>query len=179
MNDTKQRIADSFERHVQRFGYAKTTLDEVAAELRISKKTIYVHFDGKADIYRHVVEARAGIERGRMRATIAALPTRRAQVEALLRFVVHMARTHIDETSEAEWMEEFAIAADAFRKAHGDLMRSVVAEGIDAGEFPAGDADFVEKMVAAMVLEYLVLFNAAPGYDRDDELVERTLRFIG
>jgi ABC-type nitrate/sulfonate/bicarbonate transport system substrate-binding protein len=83
------------------------------------------------------------------------------------------------ETSESEWLQEYEIAADAFRKAHGDLMREIVAQGIEAGEFANGDADFAEKMIAAMLLEYVVLVNADPGYDRDEELVQRTIRFIG
>jgi len=37
----------------------------------------------------------------------------------------------------------------------------------------------VEKMVAAMILEYVVMVNSDPGYDRDEELVERIVRFVG
>ena len=44
---------------------------------------------------------------------------------------------------------------------------------------PAGDADLVEKMVAAMILEYVVMVNSDPSYDRDEELVERIVRFVG
>lgn len=175
----KERIAETFERHVDRFGYSKTTLDEVARELHISKKTIYVHFDGKREIYEHVVERRAASEQQRLRGLIAGLPTSREKVEALLRFVIGMARSHIAETSEAEWLQEYEIAADAFRKANGDVLREVVGEGIAAGELAPGDADFVEKMVVAMILEYAVLVNSAPEYDRDEELVERILRFVG
>jgi len=179
MSTTKQQIADVFERHVERYGYAKTTLDEVAREMHISKKTIYVHFDGKADIYAHIVARMAKEEQSRLKATISELPDKRARIDALLRFVIGSARAHILATSEAEWMQEYEVAADAFRVAHGALIREIVAEGIEAGEFAPGDATFVEKMVAAMVLEYVVLVNAQPDYDRDDELVERTLRFIG
>jgi hypothetical protein len=34
-------------------------------------------------------------------------------------------------------------------------------------------------MIAAMIVEYLVMVNADPSYDRDDELLERIRRFIG
>jgi AcrR family transcriptional regulator len=179
MSTTKDQIAKTFEAHVERFGYAKANLDEVARELHISKKTIYVHFDGKADIYADIVARRAAAEKVRMAAELATLPSRSAQIEALLRFLIGSARAHIAETSEEEWMQEYEVAADAFRKAHGDLIREIVSEGIAAGDFPVGDPDFVEKMVAAMVLEYLVIVNRDPSYDRDDELVERTLRFVG
>ena len=175
----KEQIAETFERYVGRLGYAKTTLDEVARELHISKKTIYVHFDGKRDIYAHIVERQAVAEQAKMRALIAGLPDSRARVEGLLKFMIGSARQHIAETSEAEWLQEYEIAADAFRKANGDLLREVVSEGIAAGEFADGDAELVEKMVAAMLVEYVVLVNSQPEYDRDEELVQRVLRFIG
>lgn len=175
----KDLIGETFERHVARVGYAKATLDEVARELHISKKTIYVHFDGKREIYERIVERRADQERLRMKALVSRLPSNRERVETLIRFVLSAARAHIEETSEAEWMQEFEVAGDAFRKAHGDLLRELVNDGMSSGEFACGDAGLVEKMVAAMILEYLVIVNADPGYDRDDELVERILRFIG
>jgi AcrR family transcriptional regulator len=175
----KEQIAETFERHVGRFGYAKTTLDEVARELRISKKTIYVHFDGKRDIYGHIVGEQAKREQAKLRAMISGLPTHRQKAEALLEFVIGSARAHIAETTEAEWLQEYEIAADAFAKANGDLLREVVADGIAAGEFADGDAVLVERMVKAMVLEYVVMVNTDPEYDHDEELVERLLRFIG
>ena len=176
---TRQEIADVFEKHVARFGYGKTSLDEVAREMHISKKTIYVHFDSKRDIYAYIVEQLAAQQKAQMKAAVAGLPTNRAKVEMLLKLVLGQARAHIDETTEAEWLQEYEVAADAFRKANGDLIREIVAEGIASGEFPAGDAELVEKMVAAMALEYVVIVNSDPGYDRDEELVERILRFIG
>jgi len=179
VNATQQRIAEVFERHVNSHGYAGTTLDEVARELKISKKTIYVHFDGKRDIYAYVVARQAKREKARLAATVATLPTYAARVEAAMRYVLSSARAHIAETSEDEWLSEYEIAADAFRKANGDLLCELVQGGMDADEFRAGDATLVEKMVGAMIIEYLLLVNADPAYDRDTELVERISRFVG
>lgn len=175
----KEQIAETFERHVARLGYTKTTLDDVSRELHISKKTIYVHFDGKREIYAYIVERQAATEQKRLRAMVAELPGHRAKVEALLKLVIGSARAHIAETSETEWLAEYEIAADAFAKANGDLLREIVAEGIAEGEFAAGDAELVESMCTAMLLEYMVIVNARRDYDHDEELVERVLRFIG
>ena len=147
--------------------------------LHISKKTIYVHFDGKREIYGFIVGRQAAAEQAKLRAMVAVLPNHRTRVEALLKFVIGSARAHIAETSQAEWLQEYEIAADVFAKANGDLLREIIAEGIDTGEFADGDAAFVEKMLTAMVLHYVVLVNEDPAYDHDEELVERALRFIG
>jgi len=175
----KEQIAEVFEKHLTRYGYDKTTLDEIARAMHISKKTIYTHFDSKRDIYAFLVEGMAATEKTRLAAAVATLSTYSARIEAVMKFVLEMGRAHIDETSETEWIQELEIAGDAFRKANGDLMRELLQAGMDAGEFPRGDAALIEKMIAAMIVEYLVMVNADPSYDRDDELLERIRRFIG
>ncbi len=175
----KEQIAEVFAKHLNRYGYAKTTLDEVAREMHISKKTIYAHFDSKRDIYAYLVDGMAAAEKTQLAAAVATLPTYSSRIEAVMKYVLEMGRTHINETSETEWAQELEIAGDAFRKANGDLIRELLEAGMKAGEFPQGDPVLVEKMCAAMVVEYLVMVNADPSYDRDQELLDRMRRFIG
>ncbi|MDO8944480.1 MAG: TetR/AcrR family transcriptional regulator [Desulfobacterales bacterium] len=178
MGTTRQQIAETFERHVNSRGYSRATLDDVAREMKISKKTIYTHFDGKREIYQHVVARQAQREKMRLAASVATLPTYSGRVEAVVRSVLEMGRAHAVKTGKDEWLREYEIAADAFRQAQGELLRELVQGGMDAREFRAGDASLVEHMVVAMVVEYLVLVNADPFYDRDAELVERISRFV-
>jgi AcrR family transcriptional regulator len=44
---TADRILDATERLLARFGYDKTTVDDMAQEAGVSKRTIYLHFAGK------------------------------------------------------------------------------------------------------------------------------------
>jgi AcrR family transcriptional regulator len=175
----QQQIAEAFRRRVEEAGYTGATLDDVARALKISKKTIYVHFGGKRDIYAYIVEREAAREKARLAAVLAALPTYAARVEAAVRIVIDMGRRHVEETEREEWLAEYEVAADAFRKANGDLIRELVQAGMDAGEFAPGDARLVEQMVTAMIVEYLLVLRADPSFDRDEELLQRIRRFIG
>ena len=49
-----------------------------------------------------------------------------------MKFVISSARAHINETTADEWMQEYEIAADAFSKANGDLIREFVSAGMSA-----------------------------------------------
>jgi AcrR family transcriptional regulator len=178
MNATQQQIADAFERHVAQHGYDGTTLDDIARELKISKKTIYVHFESKRDIYAQVVERQARRMKTELAASVALLPTYAARVQEAVRSVLEVGRAHIAATEREEWLHEYEIAADAFRAANGELLRELVQSGMNAGEFRAGDAWLAERMVTAMVVEYLVLVHADPSLDRDAELLERIIGFI-
>jgi TetR/AcrR family transcriptional regulator, cholesterol catabolism regulator len=52
--EIKERIALGFEKLVKKYGVKRVTLDELASDIGISKKTIYQHFEDKTDIVRHV-----------------------------------------------------------------------------------------------------------------------------
>jgi AcrR family transcriptional regulator len=179
MSATQREIAEVFRRRVEEVGYAKATLDDVSRSMKISKKTIYVHFDSKRDIYAYIVERQAAREKARLAAMLAALPTYAARVEAAMRILLESAREHVERTDHDEWLAEYEVAADAFRKASGDLIRELVQAGMDAREFAPGDARLVEQMLVAMTVEYLLIVREDPAYDRDEELLERIRRFIG
>ena len=51
MSDVKEDILSSAKKHFDRFGYKKTTLDDIARDMKISKKTIYEHFEDKEDLF--------------------------------------------------------------------------------------------------------------------------------
>lgn len=179
MNATKRRIAETFERRMSEDGYDRTTLDAIARELHISKKTIYVHFGGKREIYASLVTGQASREKARLAAAVAGLPDASARAEAVLSIVLKSARDHIEGTEREEWLREYDIAADAYRQAYGELFGDLFEEGSRAGEFSPGDALFVTRMVEAMLVEYVVAVREDPTLDHDTELVERIMRFLG
>jgi AcrR family transcriptional regulator len=46
----QDRILDAAEQLLGRLGYQKMTMDDIAAEARISRRTIYLHFPSKEDV---------------------------------------------------------------------------------------------------------------------------------
>ncbi len=52
---TKKRILDKSLEMFQSFGYTKATMEEIASNLGISKKTLYKHFTNKEHILRELV----------------------------------------------------------------------------------------------------------------------------
>src|SRR5438046_8572473 len=51
----RQRIVDATREHVFSYGLRSVTMDDLAEELGISKKTIYTHFPGKIDMLEAVL----------------------------------------------------------------------------------------------------------------------------
>jgi AcrR family transcriptional regulator len=48
----KEKILDVAAKLIQQYGLKKFTVDEIASQLKISKKTIYKYFESKDDLIR-------------------------------------------------------------------------------------------------------------------------------
>jgi AcrR family transcriptional regulator len=55
MDNIKSLILDKAQERFNRFGYKKTTMDELSRDCKISKKTIYAHFRDKEDLFRSLM----------------------------------------------------------------------------------------------------------------------------
>src|SRR5256712_10009528 len=59
----RQRIVDAARVHFFSHGFRSVTMDDLAEELGISKKTLYAHFPGKIDVLEAVLADKfAGVE---------------------------------------------------------------------------------------------------------------------
>lgn len=54
-DDTRQQIVDAARTHFFSHGFRSVTMDDLAKELAISKKTLYAHFPGKVDMLEAVL----------------------------------------------------------------------------------------------------------------------------
>lgn len=179
MPATRDQIADTFERHVGRFGYAKATVEDVAAELGISKKTIYEHFSSKRDLYLYVVERVSMAWRSELRASITDVPTWGAKLEAVMAMVIAGARQHIEETAKSDWQQEYEIVGEALIKAVDEVVHEILRAGTDAGEFALRDSDVANRLVRVLVLEYTMMIRDEPQLDLDADVVAAVRRFMG
>lgn len=53
----EQRLIAAAEAHFRRFGYRRTTVDDITAEAGTGKGSLYLHFESKQAVYMAVVEA--------------------------------------------------------------------------------------------------------------------------
>ena len=62
--DVRQKILDAAEHRLWRYGFKKTTIDEIASDAGVGKGTVYLYFDGKEEIGLAIVSEykRRGLE---------------------------------------------------------------------------------------------------------------------
>ena len=135
-------------------GFARFTLDDLAERLRCSKTTLYQLANSKQELVVEVVKQyfRAAVDAVESRVDREEDP--RMRVDTYLRAVADrlqpLSREFMDD------LQAFEPAGEVYRRntaAAGDRIRSLIAEGIDAGAFRPVHAAFMGEMVAATMFE--------------------------
>jgi AcrR family transcriptional regulator len=175
----KEQIADEFQKQVERVGFERSSVEAVAAELGISKRTIYQHFASKGDLYAYVVDRLSDAEREGVERSIANEPTYRTKMKRYLQLVVRAKRVHTKDTAGARFVQESEVDYEAMSRAYRSVGDRLLEGGAAAGEFAFADARLASELMSAIVTRYGVLVWDRPDYDADDAIVAAIMRMLG
>jgi AcrR family transcriptional regulator len=174
----KQAIADAFQKHFNHFGFKKTSVDDISAELHISKKTIYQHFSTKEEIFYYVVSQIARQYLHSMERNLAKFPTAQKKLSQLVRLIFAEAKKWLKGNDAFEFRYKYEIAELAFKDAYSELMKQLLEQGIAAGEFPAAPLDLTVSMMQGMISESMRLVSANPDLDVEDHLIRSISKLV-
>jgi len=169
----------------ERYGFRKTTIEEICTEAGVSKRTFYEEFSDKADFFHELLHHRSRRFRDDFAAALSGAGGAREKVELFLETYADLIREEpiyrtIFETPELmticakkdSWQSEQSIV-----RILGDLIQ----EGVDAGEFRPMDARIAAWLVGIMLDDvYLVLpeLFKLPGALEDSKLAGEARSFI-
>ena len=80
--DTREILLKAAQKLFARFGFNKTTVDEIASAAHIAKSTLYHHFESKEDIFRAVIEREGQTLAKRIRDAVEAAGTPQEKLRA-------------------------------------------------------------------------------------------------
>ena len=142
--DTRERILVVAERLFRQIGYQKTTVADIAKELRMSPANVYRFFDSKKSIHEGVARSLMG-EVEVAAQTIAAQPgPAAARLRELMTSIHHMSAERYVGDSKLHEMVEIAMEEDwdvcvAYMQRITETIGSVIAQGAASGEFEVKD----------------------------------------
>jgi AcrR family transcriptional regulator len=158
--DTRARIAEAAEALFRRLGFAKTTVADIASELRMSPANVYRFFPSKDAIVEAICKRclKAVEEQAWAVARSKAAASHRME-----RLVLEILAYHKANLVTEKRVNELVVAAIEHSwetiRSHKDALRSVieliVRDGIDAGEFKAVDP----RRTAEIMMRSLVPFT--------------------
>ncbi len=162
MDDIKNLILDKAQKRSERFGFKKTTMDEISKDCKISKKTIYEHFTDKEDMFRCLLSRECY-------KTIEILFSQMGDVSDPLEKLILLIRKAISYFNQDHFITRILKDDDLFlafvnRKYHEmideeiiSIIAQIIREGIQQGKF----RDVDERMVAYAGFKLFQAFSYA------------------
>jgi AcrR family transcriptional regulator len=132
---TPDRVLDAAERLLARFGYDKTTVDDIAREAGLSKRTIYLHFSGKEAVALASIDRVVGrvIDRQREIAATNAPPADRVRDMLVARILGRFDSVRTYHQSLEDMFRSLRPAYLARRQRYFDAEAEVLADVLDEG----------------------------------------------
>lgn len=136
----KEQIVTAAKEIFARYGYKKTTMDDIAASIYKAKSSIYHYFEGKEDIFKAVIEREAAhISQtvreavGKETTPVGKLTTYFSTAHRAVKETENYFRLLMD-----EWFEIFDFTDDVKRRNEEEgiaILASIMREGNESGDF--------------------------------------------
>lgn len=158
-NARVDQIADSALRLFARYGYKRSSMDDIAKEAGLAKATLYLHFKGKDDVFRAMLRLLARRVEARCREVVAAKGTFADRLGALL--LAHHGQAYASFGTGEHLVELKAVmntvAADelqVFERIFFDFAHELLKQAEASGEaapsrMPIGAKDWIAGMMFA------------------------------
>jgi AcrR family transcriptional regulator len=157
--DTRQRILVVAERLFRQIGYQKTTVADIAKELRMSPANIYRFFDSKKAINEGV----ARVLMGEVEDVTAAIANKPGPAASRLRELMkninrmnserYVGDSKLHEMVEIAMQESWEVCA-AHMQTITESIAGVVAQGVASGEFEAPDVPLAAMCVCTGMMRF-------------------------
>lgn len=140
--DTRERILAVAERLFRQLGYQKTTVADIAKELRMSPANVYRFFDSKKSIHEGVARALMGEVETEARRIVAQPGEAKHKLRELLKTINRMNSERYVGDSKLHEMVAIAMEEDwdvcvAHIECVTGMIGEVIAQGVASGEFEA------------------------------------------
>lgn len=187
--ERQRQILDNARTIFARYGYRKTTIEDIGKACGLGKAALYHYYSGKEEIFAEVVRAETDRLLGQIRAAVDAARGPRAKLVAALTTSVRAASARIGElvgpTSAAELRASLPLAGrqlQRFRDEEAAILRGILDDGERRGVFKRLGSPSVPLLIIAglrgVQLHLLDLDNPPRLDDALDALLEIFLEGI-
>ena len=181
--DTRERILVVAERLFRQIGYQKTTVADIAKELRMSPANVYRFFDSKKSIHEGVARGLMGeveIEARRIAQAPGPAPVRLRQ---LMKTIHHMNSERYVGDSKMHEMVEIAMQEDwdvcvAHMECIASVIGEVIAQGAASGEFDAPDLQLASLCACTAMMRFFHPQMIAQCVDKPGPTIDQQIDFV-
>ncbi len=178
MPATDDEIATTFFDLVAHYGYRRTSVEDVARALRISKKTIYQSFPSKQALYRYAVDRWARRQRERVESLLTETSAL-GRITQAISIAFDDARAGFAANPLGDASEPPELLAEVNARVFGPLVRDLITAGNTAGDLDVPDPDLMAGFCVAIGVEAVRRLRENPAVDTEAAMLDAVRRVLG
>jgi len=181
--DIEDRMLDATEAMLARFGYSKMTMEDVAKEAGVGRRTIYLHFASKEEIalrsIDRIVSRLLSILDGIAAERIPAADRLREMLAMRVLFRLDSVRDYYQSFNDlfATLRPAYLMRREGYLNAEAERFAAVIRDGQSTGEFARGDAATKARLMLTAT-NALLPYSLSPRELGERSLVESTVTGI-
>jgi AcrR family transcriptional regulator len=181
--DTRERILVVAERLFRQIGYQKTTVADIAKEMRMSPANVYRFFDSKKAIHEGVARILMGEVEQAAKAIVAAPGPAAVRLRELLATIHRMNSERYVGDSKLHEMVEIAMEESwdvcmAHMQTITEAIAGVIAQGAAAGEFKAPDVPVAALCVCTAMVRFFHPQMIAQAMNKPGPSIDQMIDFV-
>jgi AcrR family transcriptional regulator len=181
--DTRERILVVAERLFRQIGYQKTTVADIAKELRMSPANVYRFFDSKKAIHEGVARVLMGEVEDAAIAILNQPGLAALRLRELLSTVHRMNCERYVGNSKLHEMVEIAMEESwevcvAHIQCVTETIGGVIAQGVSSGEFKVADIPLAATCTCHAMVAYFHPQMIAQGRDKPKPSIDQMIDFV-
>jgi AcrR family transcriptional regulator len=181
--DTRERILVVAERLFRQIGYQKTTVADIAKELRMSPANVYRFFDSKKAIHEGVARALMGEVEIEARRIASETGPAKPRLRELLKTIHRMNSERYVGDSKLHEMVEIAMEEDwdvcvAHIECVTGIIGQVLADGMASGEFEAPDLTLAALCTCTGMIRFFHPQMIAQAVNKPSATIDQMIDFL-
>jgi AcrR family transcriptional regulator len=151
-DEVREQVVQSARLVFAKYGYKKTSLDDISRESRKGKSTIYYYFKSKDEIFKAVIDTEAEIRRNAIEEQISQIkdPKQKLKTYIYVRMRSLKAVVNYYEAIKNDLLDQLYFV-DNLRTEHFEAeirqINQMLCEGIDSGEFTIQNPELAAKTI--------------------------------
>ena len=181
--DTRERILVVAERLFRQIGYQKTTVADIAKELRMSPANVYRFFDSKKAIHEGVARIMMGEVEDAAQAILVGPGSATTRLRELLTTVHRMNSERYVGDSKLHEMVEIAMEESwevcmAHMQCITETIAGVIAQGMASGEFAVADLPTAALCVCTAMMRFFHPQMIAQAMNKPGPTIDQMIDFV-
>jgi len=147
----------------KRFGFAKTSIGDIAVAARKGRRTIYTYFESKEDIYKAVIEKEVDVLRTKLTEVIFADSNAKGKLKGYMitRMMTINELANYYEALRNDYLQDFKIIENIredFDNEEINMISQILTEGVENNEFKIENINLTAKAIVIALKGFEIPF---------------------